>query len=239
MSQRITAVVLATLLLSACQTSTDEPSSREKFIESRGLADYNSVEFQDERGSSIAFEQFSVLAEVNRGYSIIKNRDTSEAIIRINVADEEAATSIAEEPKLAILPGMPVPRIESADLGGSLVSYVDKPTLVSFFFAECAPCIKEIPQINSLASELPHIQFISLTFDEESIARSFVSSYQLKTRVVADEQKFIDSMGVKTYPVYALIGTDGRLLGTQSGATLQLPFGERIFKRWIRSKLAA
>ena len=236
-SLRVSAAILIALLASACQMSTNEPSTREEFIAARGLADYKSVEFQDEHGSPITYEQFSALAKDSRSFAMIKNPGASKAIVRVEANENGSAETIAEEPKLAILPGALAPRIETEDLDGSPVTYSEKPTLVSFFFAECAPCIKEIPQINALARDVPEIQLISLTFDETSVAESFVSRYQLETRVVAEEQDFIDAMGVKTYPVYALIGTDGRLLGTQSGATLQLPHGETVFKRWIRAKL--
>ena len=225
------------IALSACQVTTNSGSARDDFIQERGLSSYKSVSFRDEGGNSISFDQFRMLIENSQSYSVMKNSDASEAIFQVVADNNTAPVSISAEPKLSIAPGITAPKIGKPDIDGIPVIYSDKPTLVSFFFTECAPCIKEIPKINGLAESNPNVQFVSVTFDELSLVREFVSKYDLKTRVVADDRDFIDAMGVRTYPIYALISKDGRLLGTQSGATLQIPMGEMIFERWIRSKV--
>lgn len=225
------------IALSACQITTNSASTRDDFIQERGLSSYKSVSFHDKGGNSISFDQFRALTENSQSYSMMKNPDASEAIFQIEGNTNKAPVSISEEPKLSIALGITAPKIGKSDLSGIPVIYSDKPTLVSFFFTECAPCIKEIPKINGLAESNPNVQFVSVTFDETSLVKEFVSKYELKTRVVADDRDFIDAMGVRTYPIYALISKDGHLLGTQSGATLQIPMGEMIFEKWIKSKV--
>ena len=237
MSYGKTFLIVACLAVSACQISNNAPKTQAEFLQARGLTAYKNVTFLDADGKSISYEKFSEFTKSGRSFSMMKNPDAYQATLTILDADSQPATNVLDEPKLAISPGQQVPLIKSTDLAGNRVTYSEKPTLISFFFAECGPCIKEVPQINSLMKATPEVQWVSLTFDERSLAEEFAAKYPIQTRIVSDEQEFIDAMGVKSYPLYALIGKDGRLLGTLSGATLQIPLGETIFKRWIRSKI--
>lgn len=230
------AIVAAILAFSTCQVSAQDAAGRDDFIKEMGLSSYKSISFRDVQGNVVSFEQFRSLLKNGASFSTIKNPQKSEAIVQIEKAREATTVSLSEEPKLSVVPGHVVPEIGNADLDGASVVYSDKPTLVSFFFTECVPCIKEIPKVNGLAEGNPEVQFVSVTFDEASLVKDFVLKYDLKTKVVADEQRFIDALGVKTYPLYALISKDGRLLGTQSGVVLQLPKGEVLFEHWIKSK---
>ena len=230
--------ILATfLLLAGCQNATTSQSSSDEFVEQLGLSEYKKVAFRSETGIEISFEEFQATTRTGRSFSIMKDSASSEAILQIEKVNARPTISPSAEPRIAISQGAIAPRIERPDLNGVPVTYSDSPTLLSFFFSECGPCIKEIPKVNALAKDNPHVQFVSITFDSQTSARDFVSKYGLKTRVVADEQTFIDDMGVKAYPFYALISKDGRLLGTQPSATLQIESGEVLFKKWIDSKL--
>ena len=231
------AILSTFLLLAGCQNATTSQSSSDEFVEQLGLSKYKTVAFRDETGTDISFETFQATTRTGRSFSIMKDSDSSEAILQIEKANSRPQISSSAEPRIAISQGAIAPVIETRDLNGVPVTYSDKPTLLSFFFSECGPCIKEIPKVNALARDNPHVQFVSITFDSQTSARDFVSKYGLKTRVVADEQTFIDDMGVKAYPFYALISKDGRLLGTQPSATLQIEAGEVLLKKWIDSKL--
>ena len=231
------AILSTFLLLAGCQNATTSQSSSDEFVEQLGLSEYKTVAFRNETGTEISFEDFQAKTRTGRSFSIMKDSASSEAILQIEKVNARPKISSSAEPKIAISQGEIAPKIEGPDLNGVPVTYSDSPTLLSFFFSECGPCIKEIPKVNALARDNPHVQFVSITFDSQTSARDFVSKYGLKTRVVADEQNFIDVMGVKAYPFYALISKDGRLLGTQPSATLQIESGEVLFKKWIDSKL--
>lgn len=224
------------LVFSGCTMSAGTASTRQQFVKDVGLSDYKNVTFKNVDGSTISYEQFAKLSE-GHGFSMMKNPGKSTAIVKISADDAKSISQTLADPKLSIKVGGVAPKATHPDLQGRMLDYTQKPTVVSFFFTECVPCIKEIPKINSLMTELPDVQFVSVTFDDADAAKKFVAKYRLNTPVVADEQNYIDAMGVKSYPLYALIGKDGKLLGTQSGATLQLAVGETVFKNWVRSKL--
>ena len=115
-----------------------------------------------------------------------------------------------------------------------------KPTLISFFFARCVPCIREVGPINKFAAEHPHMNFLAVTFDEPKIARAFVKQFDLRWRVVPDARDFIERVRVKQYPLMALFDADGRLLGMRKGGArdeLEAANVEPQLRRWVESLL--
>ena len=136
-----------------------------------------------------------------------------------------------------------IPPFDLKDLDGRRVTsgtLEGKPTLVSFFFATCLPCILEVEPINRYAAARPQMNFLAVTFDEPAEARAFVKRYGLRWRVVPDARDFIDRMRVKQYPLMALFDANGKLLGTKKGGArdeLEAANVEPQLKRWVEGLL--
>jgi cytochrome oxidase Cu insertion factor (SCO1/SenC/PrrC family) len=136
-----------------------------------------------------------------------------------------------------------MPPFDLKDLAGKRVtskSLRGKPTLVSFFFAKCVPCIREVEPINRFAAARPQLNYLAVTFDEPDEARAFVKRFGLRWRVVPDAQDFIERMRVKQYPLMALFDADGRLLGTKKGGArdeLEAANVEPQLRRWVDALL--
>jgi cytochrome oxidase Cu insertion factor (SCO1/SenC/PrrC family) len=136
-----------------------------------------------------------------------------------------------------------IPPFDLKDLDGRRVTSAGlkgKPTLVSFFFATCLPCILEVEPINRFAAARPQMNFVAVTFDEPAEARAFVKRYGLRWRVVPDARDFIDRMRVKQYPLMALFDANGKLLGTKKGGArdeLEAANVEPQLKRWVEGLL--
>ncbi|HEV7607359.1 MAG TPA: TlpA disulfide reductase family protein [Steroidobacteraceae bacterium] len=113
-----------------------------------------------------------------------------------------------------------MPPFRSRDLAGKSVSVAalkGKPTLMSFYFARCKPCILEVGPLNGFAAARPDMNFLAVTFDEAPEAREFVARYKLRWRVVAGARDFVERMRIKSFPTLALFDAEGRLLGTRLG----------------------
>jgi cytochrome oxidase Cu insertion factor (SCO1/SenC/PrrC family) len=124
-------------------------------------------------------------------------------------------------------------RVTSASLRG-------KPTLVSFFFSTCVPCILEVEPITRFAAARPHMNFLAVTFDAPAEADAFVKRYGLRWRVVPDAQDLVERMRVKQFPLMALFDARGKLLGTKKGGArdeLEAANVEPQLKRWIEGLL--
>jgi peroxiredoxin len=136
-----------------------------------------------------------------------------------------------------------IPPFDLKDLSGKRVtsaSLKGKPTLISFYFATCLPCILEVEPINRFAAARPQMNFLAVTFDDPEVARAFVKRYGLRWRVVPDAQEFVDRMRVKRYPLMALFDANGKLLGTKKGGArdeLEAANVEPQLARWVEGLL--
>ncbi len=136
-----------------------------------------------------------------------------------------------------------IPPFDLQDLAGKRVtstSLQGRPTLVSFFFSTCVPCILEVEPLNRYAAAHPQMNFLAVTFDEAEVARTFVKRFDLRWRVVPDARELIDRMRVKQYPLMALFDAQGRLLGTRRGGArdeLEAANVEPQLARWVEGLL--
>ena len=138
-----------------------------------------------------------------------------------------------------------MPDFDLKDLGGQQITSQalrGKPTLVNFYFAQCAPCILEVGPLNGFAASRRDLNFLAVTFDEPAEARAFVERYKFRWRVVPDARELIDRMGVNRYPMMALFDANGRLLGMRAGGAsdeLEAAAVAPALRRWVDSLLRA
>jgi peroxiredoxin len=159
-------------------------------------------------------------------------------------ADGSAVTMSAKLKGMAPCPSpypalTEMPPFELKDLAGKRVTSASlrgKPTLISFFFSTCVPCILEVQPLNRFAADRPQMNFLAVTFDDPAAAREFVTRYGVRWRVAPDAQDFIERMRVKQYPLMALFDANGKLLGTKKGGArdeLEAANVEPQLKRWM------
>jgi len=135
---------------------------------------------------------------------------------------------ITEMPPFS-LPDLTGNRVTSGSLRG-------KPTLISFFFSTCKPCILEVEPLNRFATSRPQMNFLAVTFDEAEEARRFVKRFGVRWQVVPDARDFVDRVRVKQFPTLALFDASGRLLGIKKGGAsdaLEAANVEPQVKRWV------
>jgi cytochrome oxidase Cu insertion factor (SCO1/SenC/PrrC family) len=163
-------------------------------------------------------------------------------------ADGSAVTMTAKLRGMAACPSpyppvTEIPPFDLKDLTGKRVTSASlrgKPTLISFFFSTCVPCVLEVQPLNRFAAARPQMNFLAVTFDDPAQASAFVKRYGVRWRVVPDAQDFIERMRVKQYPLMALFDANGRLLGTKKGGArdeLEAANVEPQLKRWMDSLL--
>ena len=169
--------LLSALLLAVSAGAAQSPE--DSFRESAGLSGYASVTYQAEDGTVIFADEF--LRFHGRGFSIMKQRSddgTRRAIVRALPPDESAAG--VATPTVSIRVGQWMPDAALPDLRGvvrNLRGSGNRPLLVSFFFAECAPCIQEIPELNAFAQANKSIDVVAVTFDAVADAKALVAKH--------------------------------------------------------------
>jgi thiol-disulfide isomerase/thioredoxin len=187
--------------------------SESDFRRALGVAGNVQVSYRGPDCAAVSYEGFAA-AMVQPGIISDIDRAVDGSAVTVT-ARRRGGTCPAAYPPIAEMPAFDLP-----DLAGERVTAAGlrgRPTLVSFYFAQCKPCILEVGPLNRFAAARPDLNFLAMTFDEAAVAREFVVRYKLRWRVVPDARDFIDRVRVKQYPTLALFDASGRLLGTRLG----------------------
>jgi peroxiredoxin len=134
-----------------------------------------------------------------------------------------AGTHAGEPGRFAFGRGDAFPPFELPSLQGGverLGNFQGRYTLISFFFADCAPCNAEVPTLNAYAGAHNDMNFVAITFDDAATARGFVSSRGLSWNVLYHGQALTDTLGVSIYPTLMLIDPSGHVAGAAVGMTM-------------------
>ncbi len=188
-----------------------------------GLDKY-AVIYKDENGKTIPFSVFTKFVSAGKSFKDLKKPETLTAEISI-IAESSATVALGNNKKsgLLIAKGGLIPALKHRDLNGAqhkLSNNNSRYTLLSFYFSECAPCIKEIPELNTYAALHKDMNALAITFDPKSNAEIFVSKYGLKWPIIANAQSFIDALGISAYPTLVLVSPEGKLIATKTGGII-------------------
>ncbi|WP_194851870.1 TlpA family protein disulfide reductase [Nonlabens antarcticus] len=96
-------------------------------------------------------------------------------------------------------------KIKLSDLEG-------KPTLLSFWFIGCVPCIKELPALESLKKKYgSKVNFVAITFNKKEQVKLFLAKRDFTYEHIVDAQKFVDEIGINTYPRNIILDKKGNV----------------------------
>jgi peroxiredoxin len=196
-----------------------------------------SITYQDEKGQQIDEKTFAELLSKNKGLAMTKKPHKDglpEVTLRVQ-SNSPVANAFA---KLKV--GDPFPEFHLKRLDGAAVDnkmLTGRYTLVSFYFAECGPCVKEVPLLNALAKRRNDLNLLALTFDSATETTQFVAKHGLAWPIITDAKGLTDAIGVRAYPTIALIDPKGKLVDVHSGsARLENP---AAFDAWLDQRMGA
>ncbi|TKR33785.1 TlpA family protein disulfide reductase [Luteimonas gilva] len=216
-------------------------NAEQEFREAMALSAYPKVDYRDEEGNGISFEEFMKQTSNGKTFGMFKNSKTKEAIVSLN----KPGKPVAEETKSDIRIGSPLPALKNAKtLDGKALDdamFSGRHTLVSFYYSECVPCIAEVPALNAYAKAHPEMGILAVTFDEAKEARAFVGKHGFEWPVLADSEAYIHQAGVRTYPTILLIGPDRKIVAKMKTTLLQreddTASAVAALDRWVESLL--
>lgn len=117
--------------------------------------------------------------------------------------------------------GEKMPNFDFIDMDGqpfSMESLEGKPTLVNFWFAECPPCIDEMPVLNGIYEKYKEeFNFIAITYEPKTKVKKFLKKYPFKFTHVVEAQSFIDQLGISSFPKNFLLDQDGIIRHIENG----------------------
>jgi cytochrome oxidase Cu insertion factor (SCO1/SenC/PrrC family) len=205
---------LAITLVSAHAFGATPQITEEAFRKNLGFGPTVQVKYRDLECKPVAFDGFASAMHAQGAHADV-DRAADGTSITMTARLRGAIPCPSPYPPISSMPPFDLrdlngKRVTSAGLRG-------KPTLVSFYFATCVPCILEVQPLNRFAAERPNMNFVAVTPDDAETARAFVQRFKFRWRVVPDARDFIDRVRVKQYPMVALFDAKGKLLGTRVG----------------------
>lgn len=114
-------------------------------------------------------------------------------------------------------PAFSVTALDGAPL--ALSGLRGKVVVLNFWFIGCAPCRREIPELNTLVEKFrgKDVEFIGMAIDDAKALTTFLRRTAFAYRVVPSAASTIAAFGVAAYPTHAVIDRKGRIVASFTG----------------------
>jgi thiol-disulfide isomerase/thioredoxin len=201
----------------------DTAAQKAGILKALGLEDATQITYLDEQGKPL--DESSFFGQVAQGKSFGANKskvgDDVKATFRLESKDE---ADKAKQVSYKVKPGGTFPAFHLNQLGGGSADkkqFAGHPTLINFYFAECAPCRQEVPDLNALTAKYPDMKFLAVTYDQVGESRKFVQDTKFNWAIAPNASAFIKQVGIKWYPSFALIDKNGKLVAIKTHAEIE------------------
>ncbi len=193
------------------------------------------INYLDERGVKISEDAFFEHVTDGQSFAAEKIKDAAGASVEtLQLHTKEQQAQSSKPATYNIKPGEKFPGFRLDQLAGGKFDskqLAGHYALVNFYFAECAPCRKEIPDLNALATAHGDMKFLALTFDSKDDARQFVSDTQFAWPIAPDANTFIRKIGVQAYPAFALLDPKGVVVAMATHSEIERQDGD--VGKWV------
>lgn len=158
-------------------------------------------------------------------YAFKINKEKTEFIMYQMTAEEKVK---ANERKLASMDKLPRPRLSSSfkdgdkfkgdkftDINGTkydLRELTGKVLVFNFWFINCPPCKKEIPELNQMYAKYKDnkdVVFLAIALDEKYEIKDFIKTSPFFYPIIADGRYYAQKYSVSSYPTHLVVGKDG------------------------------
>ncbi|WP_461790872.1 TlpA family protein disulfide reductase [Pedobacter sp.] len=94
-----------------------------------------------------------------------------------------------------------------------------KVVVLNFWFINCPPCKKEIPELNELVEKYKdkNVIFIAIALDDAYSLNKFLRMSPFNYNIVEDGTYYSQKYVVKSYPTHVVVGKDGKVKFSTSG----------------------
>lgn len=212
------ASMLATAWLATALHAAPAQSDEQAFVANLKLGPSADVRYLDANGKPLAYPAFAQQLGEGRDYSLTSDSTTHSALLRLRPPGSSGAGRFSFG-RGSAFPPFELPSVQGRTL--RLADLKGRYTLVSFFFAECAPCIAEVPVLNAFAKAHPEMGFVAITYEDVDTTKNFVHDRGVSWTALHDGQALIDTLGVNTYPTLMLIDPSGHVVGAAVGMSLR------------------
>lgn len=168
-----------------------------------------------------------------------------------NEASEMLLVKLPDSVWAARLDKMPPPRespffktgqafkyFKTTDINGEKIDLKDakgKVIVLNFWFINCPPCRREMPDLNNLVDSFANnanVLFISIALDAKNQLEGFLKTSPFKYKVVDNGRFLTERYGINSYPTHVIIDQEGKVAFHTNGLATQTV-------SWLRKTITA
>lgn len=228
--------LLVLLVLLQCLQATAQESTT--FTVKRKL-DENTV-VRDSSGTVYPYAIWSAL--LSKGYvlkaSDPKNKNSDMLLVRLSENEfQERLSKMPPPPESkAFKTGDDFYAFKVRDIANERINLKElrgKILVINFWFINCPPCRKEMPDLNNLVDSFSNHQdvvFISIALDSKDDLEAFLKTNPFKYKIIENGRFLTERYGVKSFPTHVILNGEGKVAFHTSGLGLQTVY-------WLRNTI--
>lgn len=221
------------------------------------LCCFSAVMAQSNAGAKITLSESSIVKDSSGNqypyYLWTKMVSSGDCIIRpVNPSDantEFLLIKLTEEQKKKRLENIPKPPesgffktgqslsgFKTTDINGNKINLKElkgKVVVMNFWFIDCQPCRKEMPELNQLVADYKdssNIVFIGVALDEKKMIIEFLKNNPFDYAIINDGRFITEQYGVKSFPTHLILDREGKVYYHSTGYSLATVY-------WLRKEI--
>ena len=167
-----------------------------------------------------------------------KDKNTAFFLVRLSQKEKEAGLEKLPKPKESdfFKTGKKLNLFDAKDIEGNAVnlkSAKGKIIVLNFWFINCGPCRREIPELNVLVDSFKkneNVLFVAVALDEKVSLQTFLEKMPFNYSIINDGRFIASNYGVRLYPTHVILDTEGKVYFHTSGLAVNTIY-------WIKKSI--
>lgn len=166
-----------------------------------------------------------------KGYSLkpVDPKNPATEFLLVKLTDKQQQERLAKAPKpresAFFKTGEKLSLFNTTDINNNKINLKNatgKIIVLNFWFINCGPCRREIPDLNELVDSFKNndkVQFVAVALDDKGSIEEFLKLLPFKYTIVDNGRFIADKYGVRSFPTHVIINTDGKVYFHTTGLT--------------------
>lgn len=196
------------------------------------LTDKSTV--KDSSGTVYPYAIWNKLIQTgNYGIKPISNKDPNDEFILYELTEKDKEEMIKRTPKPResgfFVTGSSFGKFKTTDINRNKLNLQEmkgKIVVFNFWFINCPPCRREIPELNKLVEkykERKDVVFIAVALDDKSDLLDFLKTTPFNYQIVDGGRWITQGFGITTFPTNVVVDQNGNVQFHATGYSLSLP----------------
>lgn len=153
-------------------------------------------------------------------------KDKNTAFLLVRLSEEETRKKLEKMPRPrpsnSFRDGEKFSLFNETDINGNKIKLKDsigKIIVLNFWFINCPPCRKEIPDLNNLVDSFSSqgVIFAGIALDQEADLKEFLKQLPFRYRIIANGRYLAGNNSITSYPTHVIIDQEGKVYFHTSG----------------------